>query len=111
MKPGTMCAIMVKKRLLKGPSGCGKTTLLGNITLLIIDILAGRKYSGEISGKICVNSVPRQLSTFKRKSAYVTQVLMFYIRTMFSFHFLPSKRLYYIQPNSDYQNQYLTQKN
>lgn len=55
MKAGSLTAIM-------GPSGCGKTTLL--------DILAGRKYSGEISGSIMINGKPRNNATFKRISAY-----------------------------------------
>lgn len=58
MKPGTLTAIM-------GPSGCGKTTLL--------DILAGRKYSGNIQGQISLNGKARDLETFKRISAYVMQ--------------------------------------
>lgn len=58
MKPGSLTAII-------GPSGCGKTTLL--------DILAGRRYSGNISGSILVNGAIRELIAFRQISAYVMQ--------------------------------------
>jgi len=57
MTPGHVTAIM-------GPSGAGKTTFL--------DILAGRKNVGKISGEILVNGIPRP-HYFQRISGYVLQ--------------------------------------
>jgi ABC-type multidrug transport system ATPase subunit len=56
--PGTMTALM-------GASGAGKTTLL--------DVLAGRKTTGEVSGRILVNGVPFDSTTFKSISAFAEQ--------------------------------------
>jgi ABC-type multidrug transport system ATPase subunit len=56
--PGTMTALM-------GASGAGKTTLL--------DVLAGRKTTGEISGRILVNGAPADGTTFKTISAFAEQ--------------------------------------
>jgi ATP-binding cassette subfamily G (WHITE) protein 2 len=47
-----------------GPSGCGKSTLL--------DILADRKFEGNISGSVLVNGSPRPRN-FALVSAYVMQ--------------------------------------
>jgi ABC-type multidrug transport system ATPase subunit len=55
--PGEMCALM-------GPSGAGKSCLL--------DVLAGRKTTGEIQGDILFNGVDRSPS-ITRSSAYVMQ--------------------------------------
>lgn len=55
--PGQVMAIV-------GPSGAGKTTF--------IDILAGRKNTGVVSGTISINGRPRDKS-FKRISGYVLQ--------------------------------------
>lgn len=46
-------------------AGCGKTTLL--------DILAGRRIGGGISGDILVNGAQRDLHSFRQISAYVMQ--------------------------------------
>jgi len=56
-QPGTITAIM-------GPSGAGKTSFL--------DILAGRKNTGEVTGPVLVNGHHRT-KTFKRISGYVLQ--------------------------------------
>ena len=58
MNPGTLTAII-------GPSGCGKTTLL--------DILAGRKSDGSLSGSIICNDQILERKSFNRISAYVMQ--------------------------------------
>ena len=50
---------------LMGPSGAGKSTLM--------DILAGRKTMGNLSGTILVNDRPRRKSD-KHHTAYVPQV-------------------------------------
>eukprot|EP00878_Enallax_costatus_P000100 GHUV01000134.1.p1 GENE.GHUV01000134.1~~GHUV01000134.1.p1 ORF type:complete len:870 (+),score=236.10 GHUV01000134.1:1054-3663(+) len=56
--PGDMLALM-------GPSGAGKSTLM--------DILAGRKSVGNLTGAVLVNSRPRKKAEFARKTAYVPQ--------------------------------------
>ena len=48
-----------------GPSGAGKTTLL--------DILAGRKASGFVGGRICLNGYPVNPKEMRQLSGYVTQ--------------------------------------
>jgi ABC-type multidrug transport system ATPase subunit len=53
---------------LMGPSGAGKSTLM--------DILAGRKTMGNLSGTILVNDRPRRRSD-KHHTAYVPQVRHF----------------------------------
>lgn len=58
-EPGDMLALM-------GPSGAGKSTLM--------DILAGRKSVGNLTGSVLVNSLPRKKDEFARKTAYVPQV-------------------------------------
>mmetsp|Transcript_24221 Transcript_24221/g.24835 ORF Transcript_24221/g.24835 Transcript_24221/m.24835 type:complete len:1388 (-) Transcript_24221:477-4640(-) len=57
-EPGTMTALM-------GSSGAGKTTLL--------DVLAGRKNTGVIKGKICVNGKEVDEQFYKRMIGYVEQ--------------------------------------
>eukprot|EP01135_Chromosphaera_perkinsii_P012333 Nk52_evm1s2640 gene=Nk52_evmTU1s2640 len=57
IKPGMMTALM-------GPSGAGKSTLL--------DVIAGRKYVGEISGDLLFNGKERR-KDFKRICGYVEQ--------------------------------------
>ena len=57
-KPQTMTALM-------GPSGAGKTTFL--------DVLAGRKSTGVVTGDVCVNGHPKEQATFCRMSGYVEQ--------------------------------------
>lgn len=49
-----------------GPSGAGKSTLM--------DILAGRKSVGNLTGAVLVNGRPRKQAEFARKTAYVPQV-------------------------------------
>ncbi|KAH9123665.1 hypothetical protein AeMF1_005419, partial [Aphanomyces euteiches] len=56
--PGELTAIL-------GPSGSGKTTLL--------DILADRRASGFISGKVTVNGKRRDSTTFRLMASYVAQ--------------------------------------
>jgi ABC-type multidrug transport system ATPase subunit len=56
--PGDMLALM-------GPSGAGKSTLM--------DILAGRKSVGNLTGAVLVNGRPRKQAEFARKTAYVPQ--------------------------------------
>jgi ABC-type multidrug transport system ATPase subunit len=58
-EPGDMLALM-------GPSGAGKSTLM--------DILAGRKSVGNLTGSVNVNGMPRKKDEFARKTAYVPQV-------------------------------------
>eukprot|EP00877_Chromochloris_zofingiensis_P013185 jgi/Chrzof1/811/Cz01g29200.t1 len=55
--PGEMVALM-------GPSGAGKSTLM--------DILAGRKSVGNLTGEVLVNGAPRG-PEFSRKTTYVPQ--------------------------------------
>eukprot|EP00879_Flechtneria_rotunda_P001281 GHRR01001430.1.p1 GENE.GHRR01001430.1~~GHRR01001430.1.p1 ORF type:complete len:214 (+),score=57.94 GHRR01001430.1:477-1118(+) len=56
--PGDMLALM-------GPSGAGKSTLM--------DILAGRKSVGNLTGEVLVAGLPREQDEFARKTAYVPQ--------------------------------------
>lgn len=58
-QPGDMLALM-------GPSGAGKSTLM--------DILAGRKSVGNLTGAVLVDGKPRRQQEFARKTAYVPQV-------------------------------------
>lgn len=58
-KPATMTALM-------GSSGAGKTTLL--------DVLAGRKKTGKVEGKITLNGHDIDPITFARISGYVEQL-------------------------------------
>eukprot|EP00882_Tetradesmus_deserticola_P021972 GHRQ01023833.1.p2 GENE.GHRQ01023833.1~~GHRQ01023833.1.p2 ORF type:complete len:118 (-),score=39.96 GHRQ01023833.1:895-1248(-) len=58
-EPGDMLALM-------GPSGAGKSTLM--------DILAGRKSVGNLTGSVLVNGRPRRKDEFARQTAYVPQV-------------------------------------
>ncbi|KAL9185143.1 LOW QUALITY PROTEIN: hypothetical protein ACHAXT_002920 [Thalassiosira profunda] len=55
---GRMCALM-------GESGAGKTTLM--------DVIALRKRSGEISGDVLLNGFPQEPISFRRCSGYVEQ--------------------------------------
>ena len=57
-RAGRMCALM-------GSSGAGKTTLM--------DVIAMRKTSGEISGKIELNGFEQERVSFLRSSGYVEQ--------------------------------------
>ncbi|KXZ56523.1 hypothetical protein GPECTOR_1g47 [Gonium pectorale] len=57
--PGSMTALM-------GGSGAGKTTLM--------DVIAGRKTVGEISGSITVNGHPKDQASWARSSGYVEQM-------------------------------------
>jgi ABC-type Mn2+/Zn2+ transport system ATPase subunit len=63
-EPGDMLALM-------GPSGAGKSTLM--------DILAGRKSVGNLTGSVLVNGMPRKKDDFARKTAYVPQVRDVYV--------------------------------
>ena len=51
---------------LMGGSGAGKTTLM--------DVIAGRKTQGEITGDILVNGHPKDQATWSRVMGYVEQV-------------------------------------
>ena len=57
-RPGSMTALM-------GPSGCGKTTLL--------DVLSGRKTTGQIRGEILYNGVEPTAALLKTRCGYVEQ--------------------------------------
>ncbi|KAG2439064.1 hypothetical protein HYH02_006591 [Chlamydomonas schloesseri] len=57
--PGSMTALM-------GGSGAGKTTLM--------DVIAGRKTVGEITGNIWVNGHPKDQASWARSSGYVEQM-------------------------------------
>lgn len=57
-RPGVLTALM-------GASGAGKTTLM--------DVLAGRKTEGTITGDIRTNGHPKDEGTFARVSGYVEQ--------------------------------------
>lgn len=48
------------------PSGAGKTTLM--------DVLALRKSTGEITGEVCLNGHPQDPLSFRRCTGYVEQV-------------------------------------
>jgi ATP-binding cassette subfamily G (WHITE) protein 2 len=58
LKPGELTALM-------GPSGCGKTTLL--------DVLAGRKTVGEISGEVRFGGEPPSREFLRRYTGYCEQ--------------------------------------
>ena len=57
-QPGTLTALM-------GSSGAGKTTLM--------DVIAGRKTVGRITGDILVNGRPKETKSFNRLTGYVEQ--------------------------------------
>ena len=57
-KPGTLTALM-------GSSGAGKTTLM--------DVIAGRKTMGKITGDILVNGRPKDTKSFNNLTGYVEQ--------------------------------------
>ncbi|KAJ4707958.1 pleiotropic drug resistance protein 1-like [Melia azedarach] len=57
-RPGVLTALM-------GVSGAGKTTLM--------DVLAGRKTGGYMSGRITISGYPKQQETFARISGYCEQ--------------------------------------
>ena len=57
-RPGVLTALM-------GVSGAGKTTLM--------DVLAGRKTGGYISGNITISGYPKKQETFTRISGYCEQ--------------------------------------
>ncbi|KAL6780792.1 hypothetical protein ACKKBF_B11655 [Auxenochlorella protothecoides x Auxenochlorella symbiontica] len=57
-RPGVLTALM-------GASGAGKTTLM--------DVLAGRKTGGTVTGEVHVNGYPKVQKTFNRISGYVEQ--------------------------------------
>ncbi|GAB4820274.1 hypothetical protein N2152v2_007320 [Parachlorella kessleri] len=57
-KPGVLCSLM-------GASGAGKTTLM--------DVLAGRKTGGTISGEMYIKGFPKEQRTFARVTGYVEQ--------------------------------------
>jgi ABC-type glutathione transport system ATPase component len=58
-KPGSLTALM-------GSSGAGKTTLM--------DVIAGRKTVGKITGDILVNGRPKDTQSFNHLTGYVEQV-------------------------------------
>ena len=47
-------------------TGSGKTTLL--------DVLSGRKNTGTIKGRMCLNGAPKNDKIFRKISGYVEQV-------------------------------------
>ncbi|KAK2076469.1 hypothetical protein QBZ16_000994 [Prototheca wickerhamii] len=57
-QPGVLTALM-------GASGAGKTTLM--------DVLAGRKTGGTVTGEVHINGFPKNQATFNRISGYVEQ--------------------------------------
>ena len=57
-RPGVLTALM-------GVSGAGKTTLM--------DVLAGRKTGGYITGNITISGYPKKQETFTRISGYCEQ--------------------------------------
>jgi len=57
-RPGRMCALM-------GASGAGKTTLM--------DVIAMRKHTGTVTGKIRVNGFDQDPHSFRRSIGYVEQ--------------------------------------
>ncbi|XP_074286390.1 pleiotropic drug resistance protein 1-like [Silene latifolia] len=57
-KPGVLTALM-------GVTGAGKTTLM--------DVLAGRKTTGYVQGRIYISGYPKKQETFARISGYVEQ--------------------------------------
>ncbi|KAK2076468.1 hypothetical protein QBZ16_000993 [Prototheca wickerhamii] len=57
-KPGVLTALM-------GASGAGKTTFM--------DVLAGRKTGGTVTGEVHINGFPKNQATFNRVSGYVEQ--------------------------------------
>ena len=57
-RAGELMAVM-------GPSGCGKTTLL--------DVLSGRKNTGEVNGDVRLDGVPHDAATLRRKTSMVFQ--------------------------------------
>ena len=57
-RPGVLTALM-------GVSGAGKTTLM--------DVLAGRKTGGYITGNITISGYPKKQETFARISGYCEQ--------------------------------------
>lgn len=57
-RPGVLTALV-------GVSGAGKTTLM--------DVLAGRKTGGYISGSISISGYPKKQETFDRISGYCEQ--------------------------------------
>ena len=54
-----------------GGSGAGKTTLM--------DVIAGRKTQGAITGNILVNGHPKDQATWSRVMGYVEQVLQMHL--------------------------------
>jgi ABC-type multidrug transport system ATPase subunit len=57
-RPGTLTALM-------GASGAGKTTLM--------DVLAFRKTTGKVGGKICLNGEPATAASFSRLAGFAEQ--------------------------------------
>lgn len=55
--------------------GAGKTTLM--------DVIAGRKTVGRITGDIMVNGKPKEQATWARQVGYVEQVIGNYLSKLF----------------------------